>query len=88
MKWRFIEFFNDGRPAAEPWWEIAGRECRICLEARPPYCDRGNWYAKIEPTGALARDLDWSDGWPRYYFDFDRAKLEIEAWLTKRGQAL
>ena len=24
--------------------------------------------------------------WPRYYFDFERAKLEIEAWLKERKQ--
>ena len=88
MNWRRVDRFSDGRPAVEPWWEIDGRECCIYLEARPPYCDRGNWYAKIEATGALGRDLDWSDGWPRYYFDLARAKRELEAWLTKRGQAL
>jgi hypothetical protein len=30
--------------------------------------------------------MDGADLWPRYYFDFERAKLEIEAWLKKRGQ--
>src|ERR1044071_2079121 len=68
------------------WTEIKGRECLISLEPRPTYCDRGNWIAKIEATGQLARDMDSSDLWPRYYMDLDRAKLEIEAWLRKRGQ--
>lgn len=67
-------------------WIISGRECEIYLTPRQPYCDRGNWLALLEPRGKLARDLDGADGWPRYYFDLERAKLEIEAWLEKRGQ--
>jgi len=67
---------------------IVGRECLITLEPRPHYCDRGNWIAKLFPTGTLARDIDEADGWPRYYFDEDRAKAEIEAWLIRRGQVV
>jgi hypothetical protein len=67
---------------------IAGKECLITLEPRPHYCDRGNYIAKLFPTGLLAREIDGADGWPRYYFDETRAKLEIEAWLMKRGQAV
>jgi hypothetical protein len=65
---------------------IAGKECLITLEPRPAYCDRGNWIAKLFPNGLLAREIDEADGWPRYYFDQERAKLEIEAWLIKRKQ--
>ena len=70
------------------YWSIRGKECEITLEPRPAYCDRGNYLAKLFPQlgSSLARDLDHADGWPRYYHDFDRAKLEIEAWLKKRGQ--
>jgi len=69
---------------------VDGRECHITLEKRPHYCDRGNYIAKLfpHPKTQLARDIDEQDGWPRYYFDHERAKLEIEAWLIKRGQAL
>lgn len=70
----------------ERWIQITGRECVISIEPRPPYCDRGNFVAKITPTGELARDMDRQDAWPRYYFDLDRAKAECEAWLIKRGQ--
>jgi hypothetical protein len=68
------------------WQEILGAECLITLEPRPPYCDRGNWIAKLFPTGTLAREIDDADRWPRYYFDEERAKLEVEAWLQKRNQ--
>lgn len=63
----------------------------ITLEARPPYCDRGNFIAKVFITpgrthyrGTDSPWLDYQDGWPRYYFDEGRAKEEIKAWLIKR----
>lgn len=67
--------------------EIRGRECVVTLEPRPHYCDRGNWIAKLLPHGKLALEIDDADGWPRFFFDEQRAKLEVEAWLIKRGQA-
>lgn len=65
---------------------IVGRDCSIELQPRPAYCNRGNWLATIDATGELARELDHADGWPRYYFDLNLAKVEVEAWLVKRGQ--
>ena len=66
--------------------EIQGRECLITLEPRPHYCDRGNYVAKLFAFGDLSLEIDESDGWPRYYFDRERAKAEVEAWLIRRGQ--
>jgi hypothetical protein len=68
--------------------EIRGRLCVITLEPRPAYCDRGNWIAKLFPSGELALSIDSQDCWPRYFFDEARAKLEVEAWLVKRGQSV
>ncbi len=31
-------------------------------------------------------NLDFADLWPRYYFDLNRAKLEIADWLAVRNQ--
>lgn len=76
---------------ASPWWKIEGLDCEISIEKRPLYCDRGNWIAKIhdKPGGKPLRlNLDEADGWPRYYFDWERMLLEIEAWLVKRKQIL
>lgn len=71
------------------WQEIKGLDCLISLEKRPAHCDRGNFLAKISVTGdAIRLSLDGADLWPRFYFDEERAKLEVEAWLEKRGQAL
>ena len=71
---------------AASWWEIKGRHCLIFLEPRPAHCNRGNWIAKLDAAPVV--DIDHQDGWPRYYFDRDRAMAEIEAWLIKRGQAI
>ena len=30
--------------------------------------------------------IKYEDGWPRYYFDLERAKLEIAEWLKARKQ--
>lgn len=68
---------------------IYGRECAITIEPRPAHCDRGNLIANLFPHPCSQLDLEiigCADGWPRYYFDLARAKLEIEAWLVKRGQ--
>lgn len=61
--------------------------CLIWIIARPPYCDRGNWLAHLEPDPDPRKIyIDAADLWPRYYFDLERAKLEIEAWLEKRAK--
>lgn len=70
------------------WFEIEGRDCVITLQRRPEYCDRGNWVATLHARGILAREIDSADAWPRYYFDLERAKAEVEAWLKKRGLVL
>lgn len=44
--------------------EIQGRECSITLEPRPAYCDRGNYIAKLFPTGKLALEIDEQDFFP------------------------
>jgi hypothetical protein len=31
-------------------------------------------------------EIDEQDGWPRYFMSEERAKLEVEDWLKKRGQ--
>jgi len=73
LKWEFKE---------NKWWEINYHGVGICIEPRPAYCDRGNWVAKVFEPGLLY--LDSSDGWPRYYFNLTRAKLEVEDFLRRR----
>lgn len=75
---------------------IDGKNCRITIELRRSYCDRGNYLAKVfDISKQIIEDLeldmkplhiDYQDGWPRYYFDLERAILEVEAWLRKRGE--
>lgn len=70
------------------WWKVLGRDCWISIESRPHYCDRGAFIAKLHVRDRLAVWIDSHDGWPRYYFDWDRMLAELEAWLRKRGQML
>jgi hypothetical protein len=64
---------------------LRGKDFEVVLEKRPPYCDRGNYLAKLFVRGALSREIDEADLWPRYYFDHARAKAEVEAFILKRG---
>lgn len=65
---------------------IGGKDCLVTVEPRSDYCNRGNFLAKLFLSGKLYDEIDEADGWPRYYFDLERAKLEVEAWLKKREQ--
>jgi hypothetical protein len=67
------------------YWDIRYKNVHITIEPRPHYCDRGRWIAKISATEMW---LDEADGWPRYYFDLKRAKLELEAYIERALETL
>jgi hypothetical protein len=68
---------------------IEGKECEITIEElSATNYDRGNFIAKLFPRSPLNLSIDSADGWPRYYFDLERARLELEAWLKVRDQWL
>jgi len=52
----------------------------VTLAPRNHYCDRGHWDGKAFGI----EDLDWQDGFPRYYMDEGRAKRELADWLAWR----
>jgi len=54
---------------------------KVWLERRPGHCDRGRYVASTDAP------LDPQEGWPRYYFDLEVAKREIEAWVAVRKEA-
>ena len=56
------------------------RDAFVWLGPRPPYCDRGHWYAGVEGIATI----DAADGFPRYYMDLERAKAELAEWLVWR----
>lgn len=91
MTWTQVDRYDDGTPAFETWLRVDFTGGFIILAKRPHYCDRGNFLAYLDvrhDPKIPGTYTDGADGWPRYYFDLDRAKLEIEAWITKRGLAL
>jgi hypothetical protein len=54
---------------------------RIIIQARPAYCDRGDWMIHIDGYN----DVDYSDGFPRYFFgSWDEVKRQMETWLNRR----
>lgn len=68
---------------------IRGKHCSVWISKRPHYCDRGNFLAHLDVDHAATPVflyVDEADSWPRYYFDEERMKLEILAWLHKRGE--
>lgn len=54
----------------------------IFMQARPGYCDRGRWVVNVNGDGVAP--LDDQEGFPRYYFDLEVAKKEMEAWVNMR----
>jgi hypothetical protein len=60
----------------------------ITIEPRPAYCDRGRFLVRPLPLHGPpcpSCAVDDQDGFPRYYFDETRAKLEVQAWIEARG---
>jgi hypothetical protein len=67
-------------------WEnpdgIQDGEYQIHIVPRPPYCDRGDWLILVDGFN----DLDYSDGFPRYFFGNDEeVKKQMETWINKRA---
>lgn len=52
----------------------------VWITPRPRYCDRGHYQAGVDGIPSI----DAADAFPRYYMNLDRAKLEMEEWLTWR----
>lgn len=50
------------------------------MQERPSYCDRGRYHAIVE----VPHFQSDCDPWPRYYFDLDRGKAEVEAYLDAK----
>ena len=67
------------------YWEIKvkdalDRDCRVSIEPRPRYCDRGHYMLKVD--GFL--DIDYADLFPRYFFSFVEASRHAKAFLKWR----
>ena len=63
-------------------WSLQLKGASVWLRARPHYCDRGHWQANVSGI----ESIDSADSFPRYFMDFDRAKLEMQDWLVWRLQ--
>lgn len=58
----------------------------ISIIPRPAYCDRGAYHVIVDWTAGFG--LDSQEGFPRYYFELETAKREMELWVNKRASCL
>lgn len=81
--------WKEADEAVSPEWRFNGRfqswqyfrgPAHMEIAPRPLYCDRGRWVATCTGVG----DMNGCDGFPMYFQDLDRAKLEMQAWLDHR----
>lgn len=58
----------------------------MCIEIRPPYCDRGRYSVKCwhKKESFMSCWIDEQDAFPRYYFDFFSMMTEITAFIAFR----
>lgn len=61
-------------------WQYFRGPAHMEIAPRALYSDRGRWAATCSGVG----DLDGADGFPMYFQDLERAKLEMQAWLEHR----
>ena len=62
------------------------KDCTIEIHARPEYCDRGSVEVHLNVNNPRNLSIDVADGFPRTYFDLDRAKGEVDDWIDARHQ--
>jgi hypothetical protein len=63
-------------------WPGEDGEYQIHIIKRPHYCDRGDWVFVVDGIN----DLDYSDGFPRYFFGTaEEAQQQMQLWINKRA---
>lgn len=67
------------------WLQIEVPGGLLSIEPRPPHCNRGRVYAKVQVTDPRFLHVSEQDSWPRYYFDPLTAVIECEEWLAAHG---
>jgi hypothetical protein len=63
---------------------IQGATVFVALAKAPKFATEGRLIATLVQCGP--RQGERHKGWPRYFFDAQRAKREIEAWLAFNGE--
>ena len=59
---------------------------KVWFEKRPAYCDRGRWVCNVDGVGVSGPDDQ--EGFPRYYFNLDYGKEEMETWIACRKEVV
>lgn len=56
-------------------------EFNMWLNKRPYYCDRGRYGFQAEGKQGKIGEVDWADGFPRYFFALQNAFNEIYEYI-------
>ena len=75
-----VWYLAEGLPRWRDGLHPRGEQWGLWIEKRPPYCDRGRWILKTTAP------LDHQEGFPRYYFVLEIAKVEALAWCQVRKE--
>jgi hypothetical protein len=67
------------------FFDVDCDKARIWVEARPPYCNRGRYLVNAQSEDPAAIEIDWADGFPRYYFGAEACASELLAWMAARA---
>lgn len=74
--------FDEKYDLWEPRIELP--DVTIIMERRNWYCDRGRWGFWASSTDSRKVCIDFADGFPRYFFDLQRAIDEMYDWIEFR----
>lgn len=68
------------------WVDIDLPHCIVTITRRPFYCDRGRYgfIVEVKPEHRDKMNIDWADGFPRYFFSLQRAFDEMNDWVEFR----
>lgn len=65
------------------YMDVLFDRCRVSIEPRPPYCDRGRFIVKVDQCEPFFT-VDAHDCFPRYYFSAVACASEVMAWSRAR----
>lgn len=90
LVWSFNEEFGSWE-ADTPVKTFEGfKTWRIHAYPRPHYCDRGKWLVMVSTVingiSDYSSPLDDQEGFPRYFFELDNIKSEMQAWANERQE--
>ncbi len=77
--------FHNGEHKSRATFQSGVGGYDLAIQARPEYCDRGDWTLFAEPWGSPPGTMDVCDQMPRFFYgSLDEAKEQLGRFLSKR----